>query len=129
MVSDWFGLSFSLLIVLSIRPGRETSGDDPNTERDHHPFAFSMLMAGGGVKGGQVVGRTDDIGWNPVEDPIHINNFHTTILHLFRLNDVGGKVVKKLLAYTVLSHQDRTVRLQPRRGVHSCSSMQLFPER
>ena len=71
-------------------------------------------MAGGGVRGGQVLGQTDDIGWNIALDPVHINDFHATILHLFglnhlrltyrfqgrdfRLTDVGGKVVEKLLA-------------------------------
>ena len=113
------GLLDSTLVIWGGEFGRTPLGENrvgnkPNTGRDHHPFAFSMLMAGGGVKGGQVVGRTDDIGWNPVEDPIHINDFHATILHLFgldhtslihrfqgrdfRLTDVGGKVVKKLLA-------------------------------
>ena len=93
--------------------GENRVGRKPNTGRDHHPFAFSMFMAGGGIQGGQVLGRTDDIGWNPIEDPVHINDFHATILHLFgldhlrlthrfqgrdfRLTDVGGNVVRKLL--------------------------------
>jgi hypothetical protein len=91
------------------RPGFKTV-----TGRDHHPFAFSIWLAGGGVKGGQVLGKTDEIGWHVVEDPVHINDLHATILHLFgldhtkltyrfqgrdfRLTDVGGKVVTKLLA-------------------------------
>ena len=82
--------------------------------RDHHPTAYSLWMAGGGVKGGQVIGKTDEIGWNIVEDPIHVNDYHATIMHLFgmdhtkltyrfqgrdfRLTDVAGKVVTKLLA-------------------------------
>ncbi len=82
--------------------------------RDHHPFAYSLWMAGGGVKGGQVIGKTDELGWNVVEDPIHVNDYHATILHLFgldhtqltyrfqgrdfRLTDVAGKVVPRLLA-------------------------------
>jgi hypothetical protein len=91
------------------RPGfKEVNG------RDHHPFAFSLWMAGGGVKGGQVIGKTDELGWNVVEDPIHINDFHATILRLFgldhkrltyrfqgrdfRLTDVGGNVVSRLIA-------------------------------
>ncbi|MBX6312640.1 MAG: DUF1501 domain-containing protein [Isosphaeraceae bacterium] len=91
------------------RPGfKEVNG------RDHHPFAFSLWMAGGGIKGGQVIGKTDEIGWNIVEDPIHIHDYHATILHLFgfdhtrltyrfqgrdfRLTDVGGKVITRLLA-------------------------------
>ncbi len=92
------------------RNGRDTS----KLGRDHHPYGFSAFMAGGGIKGGQVVGKTDDIGWAPVEDPVHINDFHATIMNRFgfdhhrfthpfkglnvRLTDQGGKVVKKLLA-------------------------------
>ncbi|MFO0799503.1 MAG: DUF1501 domain-containing protein [Gemmataceae bacterium] len=91
------------------RPGRPGV-----TGRDHHPFAFSVWAAGGGIKGGQVVGETDEIGWNVTKDPVHINDLHATILHLFgldhlrltyrfqgrdfRLTDVGGRVVTKLLA-------------------------------
>jgi hypothetical protein len=82
--------------------------------RDHHPRCFSVWMAGGGIKGGQVIGKTDDFGYNITEDPIHAHDFQATILHLmgvehtkltyryqgrdFRLTDVHGKVVKKLLA-------------------------------
>ncbi len=88
-------------------------GSTTVTGRDHHPFAFTVWAAGGGIKGGQVIGKTDDIGWNVVEDPIHVNDLHATVLHLFgldhlkltykfqgrdfRLTDVGGTVVKKLL--------------------------------
>jgi len=86
------------------RPGREA-----NTGRDHHPSAFTVLLAGGGIRGGQVWGETDEIGWNPVRDPVHINDLHATILHCFgmdhlrlthrfqgrdfRLTDVGGNVI------------------------------------
>ncbi|MDA2924737.1 DUF1501 domain-containing protein [Acidobacteria bacterium AH-259-L09] len=93
--------------------GENRIGREANTGRDHHPFAFTIFMAGGGVKAGQVVGKTDEIGWNIVEDPIHINDFHATVLHLFgldhlrltyrfqgrdfRLTDVGGKVFDKLV--------------------------------
>jgi hypothetical protein len=93
--------------------GENRAGRPGVTGRDHHPFAFSIFAAGGGIKGGQTIGKTDEIGWNVVEDPIHINDLHATILHLFgldhlkltykfegrdfRLTDVGGKVVKKLL--------------------------------
>ena len=81
--------------------------------RDHHPFGFSMWMAGGGTKGGQVVGKTDDFGVNILEDKVHIHDLHATILHClglnherltfhhqgrdFRLTDVAGRVVHKLL--------------------------------
>jgi hypothetical protein len=85
-----------------------------NFGRDHHPRCFSVWMAGGGVKGGQVIGKTDDFGYNIVEDGVHAHDFQATILHLmgvdhtrltyryqgrdFRLTDVTGKVVEKLLA-------------------------------
>ncbi len=94
--------------------GENRGGNKVNTGRDHHPYAFSLWMAGGGIKGGQVVGKTDELGWSPVEDPIHINDWHATIMHLFgfdhhrlvvpfkglnvRLTNQGGKVVEKLLA-------------------------------
>jgi hypothetical protein len=54
---------------------------EANYGRDHHPRAFSMWMAGGGVKGGQVYGETDDFGYNITADPVHISDLHTTILH------------------------------------------------
>jgi len=113
------GLLESTLVVFAGEFGRtpladnhESSGQKPG--RDHHPFAFSLWMAGGGVRGGQVVGQTDEFGWAPVEDAVHINDFHATLLHLFgldhlklskqfggldlRLTNLGGKVVRKLLA-------------------------------
>jgi hypothetical protein len=94
--------------------GENRGGSTNVTGRDHHPFCFSIWMSGGGIKGGQVIGKTDEIGWNIVEDPIHINDLHATILHCFgmdhlklnyrfqgrdfRLTDVAGKVVNKMLA-------------------------------
>jgi hypothetical protein len=82
--------------------------------RDHHRRAFTMWMAGGGVRPGQVVGKSDELGFNVVEDPIHVHDLHATILHClglnhkrltyrhqgrdFRLTDVEGSVVRKLLA-------------------------------
>jgi len=81
-----------------------TSGYDGG--RDHNPYGFSMWMAGGGIKGGQIIGATDEIGFNAVVDPVHTNDIHATILALlgldhkkltyfsqgrdFRLTDVGG---------------------------------------
>jgi hypothetical protein len=53
-----------------------------NYGRDHHPRCFSMWMAGGGAKGGQIYGETDDFSYNIVKDPLHIRDFHATILHL-----------------------------------------------
>jgi uncharacterized protein (DUF1501 family) len=82
--------------------------------RDHHPQAFTMWLAGGGVKAGQTLGATDELGFNVVEKPVHIYDLQATLLHLlgfdherltfrhagrdFRLTDVHGKVVKELLA-------------------------------
>jgi hypothetical protein len=112
------GLLDSTLVVWGSEFGRTPLGENrvgraPNTGRDHHPFAFSLWMAGGGVKGGQIIGETDEIGWNITRDPVHINDFHATILHLFgldhtrltyrfqgrdfRLTDVAGKVVRSLV--------------------------------
>ncbi len=94
--------------------GENRGGNKQNTGRDHHPYGYSLWMAGGGIKGGQVVGKTDDIGWAPVEDAVHVNDFHATILQLFgfdhhrlvhqfkglnvRLTDQGGKIVEKLIS-------------------------------
>ncbi|MEX2118692.1 MAG: DUF1501 domain-containing protein [Pirellulales bacterium] len=112
------GLFDTTLVVVCTEFGRTPVSDngqkpDMPNGRDHHPSAFSVWMAGGGVRGGQVIGQTDEFGWNVVEDPVHVNDFHATILHLFgldhlkltyrfkgrdfRLTDVGGKVVHKLL--------------------------------
>jgi hypothetical protein len=82
--------------------------------RDHHPQAYTMWLAGGGIKKGITIGRTDDIGFHIALDPIHVHDIQATILHLlgldherltffhqgrqFRLTDVHGKVVQKLLA-------------------------------
>ncbi|MEM6767804.1 MAG: DUF1501 domain-containing protein [Bacteroidota bacterium] len=85
-----------------------------NYGRDHHPRAYSIFMAGGGVKPGIAYGETDEFGYNIVKDPVHVNDFHATILHLmgldhekltykhqgrrYRLTDVAGEVVKGILA-------------------------------
>lgn len=66
--------------------GENRPGRDSNTGRDHHPYAFSMFMAGGGVKGGVTLGETDDIGWNIAQDPVHANDLQATLLHLFGLD-------------------------------------------
>lgn len=84
-----------------------------NYGRDHHPRCFTIWMAGGGVKPG-VYGETDEFGYNITENPVHINDFHATVLHLmgidhekltfkhlgrrYRLTDVGGNVVKGIIA-------------------------------
>ncbi len=81
--------------------------------RDHHPQAFSMWMAGGGIRAGQTIGATDELGFHPVNQPIHVHDIQATILHQlgidherltfthagrpFRLTDVHGKVIKTLV--------------------------------
>jgi hypothetical protein len=93
---------------------RENDKDQPKPGRDHHHTAFSMLLAGGGVRGGLAYGATDEMGMNVVENPVHVHDFHATILHLlgidherltyryagrdFRLTDVHGRVVKEIIA-------------------------------
>jgi uncharacterized protein (DUF1501 family) len=57
-----------------------------NYGRDHHPRCFTMWMAGGGTKGGVVYGETDDFSYNIIKDPIHIRDFHATVLHLLGFN-------------------------------------------
>ena len=82
--------------------------------RDHHNRAFTMFLAGGGVKGGHVHGATDDFGFNVTENPVHVHDLNATLLHLlgfdherltyrfqgrdFRLTDVHGHVVKDIIA-------------------------------
>ncbi|NIG55873.1 DUF1501 domain-containing protein [Chitinophaga sp. Cy-1792] len=85
-----------------------------NYGRDHHPRCFSIWMAGGGVKPGIVYGETDEFGYNITKDPVHVHDFHATVLHLmgldhekltfkhqgrrYRLTDVAGKVIPGLMA-------------------------------
>ena len=113
------GLLDETLVVWASEFGRTPLGEnrkgwDKVTGRDHHPFAFTIWMAGGGVKAGAQIGRTDEFGWGIEENPVHVNDFHATLLHLFgmdherltyrfqgrdfRLTDVGGNVVAAALA-------------------------------
>lgn len=82
--------------------------------RDHHARAFTMWLAGGGIRPGITIGRTDDFGYNIVEDPVSVHDLHATVLHLlgidhtrltyrfqgrdFRLTDIHGELVRKLIA-------------------------------
>jgi len=62
-------------------------GNTPGKEgRDHHPFAFSMWLAGGGVKAGHIVGETDELGYHITRDPIHVHDLQATILHCLGLD-------------------------------------------
>jgi hypothetical protein len=79
------GLLDETLVVIGSEFGRTPLGQGDGG-RDHHPFAFTTLMAGGGVRPGYVHGETDDIGWAPVRDVVSINDFQATLLHLFGLD-------------------------------------------
>jgi hypothetical protein len=113
------GLLDSTMVVWGSEFGRTPLGEnrkgrDSNTGRDHHPFAYTMLLAGGGLKGGLTYGSTDDIGWHVEEQPVPINDLHATMLHQFgldhlrltyrfqgrdfRLTDVAGKVITDWIA-------------------------------
>lgn len=88
--------------------------DAVNYGRDHHPKCFSIWMAGGGVRPGTVYGETDEFGYNITKDPVSVNDFHATVLHLmginheqltykhlgrrYRLTDVAGNVVKGIIS-------------------------------
>ncbi len=85
------GLFDETLVVWASEFGRTPLGQG-NDGRDHHPNAFSVWMAGGGVKGGTVHGTTDELGWAPVEKPVHVNDFQATLLHLFGLDHQRLKV-------------------------------------
>lgn len=111
------GLLDSTLVVWGTEFGRtpitQNAEPGPKAGRDHHRLALGVWLAGGGVKGGQAVGSTDEFGWKPVEDPVHVHDFHATLLHLFglhhrqltyrfrgldvRLTDQSGTVVDKLI--------------------------------
>jgi uncharacterized protein (DUF1501 family) len=95
-------------------PMNEGKGGSPFMGRDHHPRAFTMWMAGGGIKKGHSYGATDDLGYRVTEDPVSVHDLHATILHLlgidhtrlthkhmgrnFRLTDVFGEVVEGIIA-------------------------------
>ena len=109
------GLLDDTLVIWGGEFGRTPMGENRDTTgRNHHIDAFTMWLAGGGVKRGGIIGQTDELGFNPAEDKVHVHDLHATILYLlgiehtqltfrfqgrdFRLTDVHGDVVKKLLA-------------------------------
>ena len=113
------GLLDSTMVVWGCEFGRTPLGENRggNTNnvsgRDHHPMAFSVFLAGGGIRGGQVYGASDELGWGVAENGVPINDLHATMLHCFgfdhlqlthrfqgrdfRLTDVAGNLVKPLL--------------------------------
>jgi uncharacterized protein (DUF1501 family) len=109
------GLLKDTLVIWGGEFGRTPMGENRDTTgRNHHIDAFTMWFAGGGVKAGQVLGETDELGFNSVADRAHVHDIHATILHLlgldhtkltfrfqgrdFRLTDVHGELLHKLLA-------------------------------
>jgi hypothetical protein len=114
------GLLDSTLVVWAGEFGRTPMSEmrrpeeADNAGRDHHPNGFSIWLAGGGIKGGQVIGKTDELGLSVLEDKVHIHDLQATLMHClgfdhtrltyrhmgrdFRLTDVEGEVVKRMLA-------------------------------
>lgn len=107
------GLLKDTLVIWGGEFGRTPTAEGDNG-REHHPFGFTMWLAGGGIKGGLVHGATDDFGWHTVKDKVHVHDLHATILYLmgidhekmtyryggrdYRLTDVFGKVVHPIIA-------------------------------
>jgi hypothetical protein len=107
------GLLDDTLVLWGGEFGRSPTAEG-NNGREHHPFGFTMWLAGGGVRGGMVHGATDEFGWHSVQDKVHVHDLHATILHLmgldherltyrfggrdYRLTDVHGNIVKEVLA-------------------------------
>ncbi len=113
------GMLDDTLVVLGTEFGRTPAVQNSSTVklhngRDHNSLGFTVLLAGGGIKGGMTYGATDDIGYKAVEKPVHVHDLNATILHLmgldhtkltyfysgrdFRLTDVHGNVIRDILA-------------------------------
>src|SRR5688572_20969144 len=105
------GLLEDTLVLWGAEFGRTPTAENKDG-RNHHPQAFTMWLAGGGVRGGLTYGSTDEFGYRPVENPVHMHDLHATLLHAlgldherltyrhagrdFRLTDVYGEVVHDL---------------------------------
>jgi hypothetical protein len=108
------GMLNDTLVIWGGEFGRTPMVQGGNDGRDHHPNSFSMWLAGGGIRGGQTYGSTDDLGFNVADKAVHVHDLHATILHLlgfnhkqltyrfqgrdYRLTDVHGNVVNEILA-------------------------------
>ena len=108
------GLLNETLVIWGGEFGRTPARQGEIDGRDHHPFGFTMWMAGGGIRGGLTYGATDEFGWDAIENRVHVHDLHATILHLlgldherltyhfagrdYRLTDVYGEVVRGILA-------------------------------
>jgi uncharacterized protein (DUF1501 family) len=107
------GLLDSTLVMWTSEFGRTPTGQN-GKGRDHSPRGFTTWMAGGGIKGGQILGQTDDFGYAAVENRVHVHDLHATALHLLgldhtrltyfhagrdmRLTDVSGRVLTEIIA-------------------------------
>jgi hypothetical protein len=107
------GLLNDTLVIWGGEFGRTPTAEGTDG-REHHPFGFTMWLAGGGIKGGLAYGATDDFGWHAIQNKVHVHDLHATILHLmgldhekltyrysgrdYRLTDVSGHVVTDILA-------------------------------
>ena len=107
------GMLEDTLVLWGAEFGRTPTAENGDG-RNHHPRAFTMWMAGGGTRGGLTYGSTDDFGYAPAEDPVHMHDLHATLLHAmgldherltyrhagrdFRLTDVYGNVVDRVFA-------------------------------
>jgi hypothetical protein len=107
------GLLHDTIVIWGGEFGRTPTAEGTDG-REHHPFGFTMWLAGGGIKGGLAYGATDEFGWHAVAEKVHVHDLHATILHLlgidhtqltyryagrdYRLTDVYGNVVKPILA-------------------------------
>ena len=108
------GLLDDTLVIWGGEFGRTPMVQGGNDGRDHHPNAFTMWLAGGGIKAGVTHGASDELGFRAVEKPVHVHDLQATILHLlgidhekltyrfqgrfYRLTDVHGQVVQDVLA-------------------------------
>ena len=108
------GLLEDTLVIWGGEFGRTPMVQGGNDGRDHHPNCFTYWLAGGGVKAGLTLGESDDFGFHATTDKVHVHDLHATLLHLlgfdhtkltyrfqgrnFRLTDVHGELVTKLLA-------------------------------
>ena len=109
------GMLDETLVVWGGEFGRMPFSEGQNAPgRNHNPYGFSMWMAGGGVKGGINYGKTDELGFEAVENRVHLHDLHATILHLmglnhekltyrfngrdYRLTDVGGQLIRDILS-------------------------------
>jgi hypothetical protein len=107
------GLLKDTLVIWGGEFGRTPTAENADG-REHHPFGFTIWLAGGGIKGGMTYGKTDEFGWHAIENRVHVHDLHATILHLmgidhtkltyrysgrdYRLTDVFGNVVRPILA-------------------------------